>query len=181
MIIGENVKGLLSKKTTNKEIYIDVIISEIEKLDYIVDKRVMICNKYGVPQKRDRLIIIGIKKENPYNWNIIFPEEENYEPNLKNIIKYEYDENMLHSLKVDDNLFDELEIPEECIIQNMNVDTTTPENSKPHPYLLSKYNANSEQLTYQGKSYNLPQKNLLRLLLEQQNHILPIYCYFFQN
>ena len=46
---------------------------------------------------------------------------------------------MLHSLKVDDNLFDELEIPDECILQNMSADTTPPENSKPHPYLLSKY------------------------------------------
>lgn len=168
MIIGENVKGLLSKKTTNKENYIDVIISEFEKLDYIVDKRVMKCNKYGVPQKRERLIIIGIKRENPYNWNIIFPEEEKAEPNLKNIIKYEYDENMLHSLRVDDNLFDELEIPEECIIQNMNDDTTPPENSKPHPYLLSKYNAKSEKLTYQDKSYNH--------LFSFGKRISPIHC-----
>lgn len=168
MIIGENVKGLLSRKTTNKENYIDVIISEFEKLDYIVDKRVMKCNKYGVPQKRERLIIIGIKRENPYNWDVVFPQEENNEPNLKNIIKYEYDENMLHSLKVDDNLFDELEIPEECIIQNMNVDTTPTENSKPHPYLLSKYNANTEQLTYQNKSYNH--------LFSFGKRISPIHC-----
>ena len=87
MIIGENVKGLLSRKTTNKENYIDVIISEFEKLDYIVDKRVMKCNKYGVTQKRERLIIIGIKKENPYNWDVVFPDENVL--NLKNIIKYD--------------------------------------------------------------------------------------------
>ena len=89
MIIGENVKGLLSRKTTNKENYIDVIISEFEKLNYIVDKRVMKCNKYGVPQKRERLIIIGIKRENPYNWDVVFPEEEKAEPNSPDLKYYE--------------------------------------------------------------------------------------------
>jgi hypothetical protein len=33
MIIGENVKGLLSRKATNGELYIDIIVSEFD-LDF---------------------------------------------------------------------------------------------------------------------------------------------------
>ena len=36
MIIGENVKGLLTRKTSKGELYINVIVSEFEKLNYEV-------------------------------------------------------------------------------------------------------------------------------------------------
>ena len=43
IIIGENVKGLLTKKTETGELYIDIIVAEFEKLDYKV-----ICQKSGL-------------------------------------------------------------------------------------------------------------------------------------
>ena len=59
LIIGENVKGLLSRKTTSGEPYIDVIVSEFQKLGYSVQYKVLRADDYGVPQKRERLIILG--------------------------------------------------------------------------------------------------------------------------
>ena len=62
MIIGENVKGLLTKKSSKGELFIDIIVSEFEKIGYNVIYKVFKCEEYGVPQSRERLIIIGIKK-----------------------------------------------------------------------------------------------------------------------
>ena len=75
LIIGENVKGLVSRKTTSGEMYIDVIVSEFEKLGYNVIYQIFKTEKYGVPQSRERLIIVGVKKDNPYGWTPKFPEE----------------------------------------------------------------------------------------------------------
>ena len=51
MIIGENVKGLLSRKTSKGELYIDVIVSEFEKIGYEVIHQVFKTEQYNVPQK----------------------------------------------------------------------------------------------------------------------------------
>ena len=61
-IIGENVKGLLSRKTGTGENVINIIVEEFEKLDYNIIYKVFKTEKYGVPQKRERLIILGVKK-----------------------------------------------------------------------------------------------------------------------
>jgi site-specific DNA-cytosine methylase len=66
LIIGENVKGLLSRKTSTGELYIDVIVAEFEKIGYNVLYQVFKTEKFNVPQSRERLIIIGVKKDNPY-------------------------------------------------------------------------------------------------------------------
>ena len=63
VIIGENVKGLLTKKTETGELYINIIKSEFERLGYEVIYKVFPCHKYGIPQKRERLVILGIKKD----------------------------------------------------------------------------------------------------------------------
>ena len=42
--------------------YIDVIKEEFEKLGYKVIFKVFKTHEYGIPQKRERLIILGIKK-----------------------------------------------------------------------------------------------------------------------
>ena len=68
MIIGENVKGLLSRKTSTGEPYVDVIVGEFKKLGYEMIHKVMKADKYGVPQKRERLLLIGVKPDNPYGW-----------------------------------------------------------------------------------------------------------------
>ncbi len=51
----ENVRGLMYK---NKN-YLQLIISELEKLNYIVDYQLMKTSNYGVPQNRERMIVVG--------------------------------------------------------------------------------------------------------------------------
>ena len=62
-IIGENVDGLLSRKTATGENYIDVIVAEFEKIGYNVAYQVCHAVQYGVPQLRKRLIYVGIRKD----------------------------------------------------------------------------------------------------------------------
>ena len=85
-IIGENVKGLVSRKTDKGENFIDIIVKEFELLGYDIKYQVFKTNEYGVPQKRERLIIIGAKKElkNPLN----FPLPVETDTSLKNIIQF---------------------------------------------------------------------------------------------
>ena len=68
--IAENVKGLLS--VNNKNTF-PLIIKEFEKSGYKVYYKLCNSVNYGVPQKRERIIIVGFRKD--LNINFLFPEE----------------------------------------------------------------------------------------------------------
>lgn len=63
--VAENVKGLLSM---NQGKVFEMIKSDFEKLGYTVDAKILNAAEYGVPQARERVIIIGnnIGVENPF-------------------------------------------------------------------------------------------------------------------
>ena len=63
--IAENVKGLLSMENG---LVIKMIIQDFENLGYKVDYRLLNSANYGVPQSRERVIIIGNRMglENPF-------------------------------------------------------------------------------------------------------------------
>lgn len=149
VIIGENVKGLLTKKTETDELYIDVIQKEFETLGYDVIYRVFACHKYGVPQKRERLIILGIKKEfinNPFK--LAFPAEDTPTPplfkGLQDIVSF----TMKGTMKVDKNIYDFDTIPDECIVTDMENEE---EEQNPHPYLKMKRDFPNK--SYGGKDF----------------------------
>ena len=138
-IIGENVKGLLTKKTSREENYIDVIVEEFQKLGYHITFKVMKCHLYGIPQKRERLIIVG-DLEKKYT----FPEEKIEDLNLKNIVKF----NMKGALKIEKEDFDMTTIPKECILEDLENEELE---NNPHPNL--KLLAKDKDYTYAGKTY----------------------------
>lgn len=51
----ENVRGLMYK---NKN-YLDAIIAELEGMGYIVEYKLLYAVQYGVPQNRERMIVVG--------------------------------------------------------------------------------------------------------------------------
>ncbi len=131
-VIGENVKGLLQRKTATGEEYMDIIKSEFDNIGYDIYYRVYMCSKLdiGVPQNRERLIIVGIRKD--LNQEFVFPEQnESKSGNLKDIVKF----TMEGALKIEPEYldFDFDDIPEECIITDMNNDE---EGYDPHPNLV---------------------------------------------
>lgn len=63
--VAENVKGLLSME---KGKVIEMIINDFKQIGYSVDYKIMNAAEYGVPQMRERVVIIGnrVNVINPY-------------------------------------------------------------------------------------------------------------------
>jgi len=68
--IAENVKGILS---ANKKEAFPLIISHFEKSGYHVKYQLLNSSNFGIPQKRERVFIIGFLNEEDCN-NFSFPE-----------------------------------------------------------------------------------------------------------
>jgi len=131
-VVGENVKGLLQRKTASGEEYMDIIKSEFNNIGYDIYHKVYMCSKLtiGVPQNRERLIIVGIRKD--LNQEFTFPEEnKNKSGDLKDIIKF----SMEGTLKVEIDYLDLdfNELPDECVIKDMDNDESE---NNPHPNLV---------------------------------------------
>ena len=145
-IIGENVKGLLNRVTGEGCKYIDIIQEEFENIGYKIYTKVMKCNLHGIPQNRQRLIIVGIKSE--LNQSFEFPEEQENNTNLKDIIQFSMD----GALKIEPDDFDMKSIPEECIIKDMNNEEyPSEEGPKAHPNLVLL--AKAKDYEYKGKIF----------------------------
>lgn len=89
--IAENVKGLL---TANQKSAFPLIMEEFKNSGYDVKYMVLNSADYGVPQKRERVIIVGFRKD--LNINFTFPnqvitDEKLFEP-LKKVIDNNVDE-----------------------------------------------------------------------------------------
>lgn len=92
--ICENVKGLMTLK---KGEIINKIKAEFEKsgvFGYKVDFQLVKAVEFGVPQKRERVIIVGIRNDihKKYNYPAPIVTEENYTPLSKVIDKLEIEE-----------------------------------------------------------------------------------------
>lgn len=67
--VFENVTGLLSAKDPEGNKVISVLQQEFRDIGYTIETQVMNAADYGVPQKRKRLIIVGLRGSE----NFIFP------------------------------------------------------------------------------------------------------------
>lgn len=146
VIIGENVKGLLSRKAESGDFYINIIVGEFERLGYKCIFDVFKCHEHGVPQKRERLIILGVREDCLDEFKLQFPSVSvGADVSLKNIIKF----NMMGAIKVEQDEFDMSEIPEECILTDMDNEQ---EGGSGHPYLELK--ARCKGGSYGEKTYD---------------------------
>lgn len=76
--VAENVKGILSMK---KGKVIEMIKKDFSKLGYKVDAKLLNAAEYGVPQARERVVIIGNRLgiENPYPKATHWVDSKKYE------------------------------------------------------------------------------------------------------
>lgn len=96
--IAENVKGIL---TANKKAAFPLILQEFENSGYDVKYTVLNSAEYGVPQKRERVIIVGFRKDLKINFTFPTPtinSENEYQP-LQTVIETEVDEKYYFSEK----------------------------------------------------------------------------------
>lgn len=63
VVLFENVKGLLSSKHQSGKKLIDVIQEDLEELGYQVNYDVVNASDYGVPQNRERMILIAFRND----------------------------------------------------------------------------------------------------------------------
>ena len=63
LFIMENVKGILSMKNPENNMVIDEVKKEFSKFGYDVDYKILNSKYYGVPQSRERVIIIGTRTD----------------------------------------------------------------------------------------------------------------------
>lgn len=83
MFLFENVKGLL---THDKGRTYKTIVDIFESTGYIIQKQVLNAWDYGVAQKRERLITIGIRKDLADKIEFSFPTPHEYKPVLRDIL-----------------------------------------------------------------------------------------------
>lgn len=62
-VLFENVKGLLSSIHQSGKKLIDVIKGDLENLGYRVNYKVVNASDYGVPQNRERMILVGLRED----------------------------------------------------------------------------------------------------------------------
>jgi len=82
LVIGENVKGLLNHDEGRT---LSVIVSELENLGYRVAYKLMRAQFLDVPQKRERLIIFGLR--NDIESELFFPVEKDYTVTMRAALK----------------------------------------------------------------------------------------------
>ena len=99
----ENVKGLV---THNKGETLKTILNEFDKLNkYKLYYKVLNSNDYNVPQKRERLFIVGVI--NSIKKTFTFPKEQDYKPILSDVLTncpqsegYEYKKDKYELMKL---------------------------------------------------------------------------------
>lgn len=101
--IAENVKGIL---TANNKNAFPLILQEFESCGYDVKYEILNSADFGVPQKRERVIIVGFRKDLNIDFEFPSPQiqnENNYMP-LKKVIENSVDEKYFFSQRAVDGM-----------------------------------------------------------------------------
>ncbi len=83
MFLFENVRGLLTHDHGNTY---KTILRIFKQAGYVLDKAVLNAWDYGAPQKRERLITIGIRNDLANKTKYTFPKPHEYKPVLRDIL-----------------------------------------------------------------------------------------------
>ncbi len=83
MFLFENVKGLFSHDKGKTH---ETIINVFKEEGYTIYEKVLNAWDYGVAQKRERLIIVGIRNDLINKLNFLFPTPHKYKPILRDIL-----------------------------------------------------------------------------------------------
>ena len=90
--IAENVKNLVSKKFKNE---FEIVLNSLDQAGYNSYYKVINAKDCGIPQNRERVFIVSIRKDiDPFNimFGFPFPEKEELKLRLKDMLEDEVDE-----------------------------------------------------------------------------------------
>ena len=92
VVIWENVKNVLSKKHKHN---FDGYLEDMDKLGYSNYYQVLNAKDYGIPQNRERIFVVSIRKD--IDKGYVFPEPQELTLRLKDMLEDEVDEKYLIS------------------------------------------------------------------------------------
>jgi DNA (cytosine-5)-methyltransferase 1 len=98
--IAENVKGLM---TLQKGAILKKVIDDFTTVGYDVKHKLLLASNFGIPQKRERLFIVGVRKDIKINFQ--FPEETHSESSLANKKSWIPLSSVIHNLKTDNQKY----------------------------------------------------------------------------
>ena len=87
VVIWENVKNVLSKKHKHN---FDGYLEDMDKLGYSNYYQVLNAKDYGIPQNRERIFVVSIRKD--IDKGYVFPEGQELTLRLKDMLEDEVDE-----------------------------------------------------------------------------------------
>ena len=76
-----NVKGILARQGS----VIKQIVTDFEEAGYITNRYLVNMANYGIPQTRQRVFIVGMRKDLAGEFNFIFPKETHRKENWVSI------------------------------------------------------------------------------------------------
>ncbi|MCU9931689.1 DNA cytosine methyltransferase [Mycoplasmopsis felis] len=91
VFVLENVKGILSYKEYDGIKVTDKIIELLNKSGYYCKFILLDCSKFGIPQKRERVIFIGTKKKNKDKVDKTIKMLDNYNEKVMNVYEAIFD------------------------------------------------------------------------------------------
>lgn len=85
-VLFENVKGLVSSKHQNGKKLIEVIKEDLENIGYNVNYQVVNASNYGVPQNRERMLLVGLRNDLGKMFEFPPVQEDKSNLTLRNVI-----------------------------------------------------------------------------------------------
>lgn len=147
--IGENVTGLTTMKSGPLESD-PLVLNKIEKafndIGYNMTHQIVEATDFAVPQKRKRIILVGWKKDIPFETTSFWASVNSY--NKKPIIKMRsfITKSMEGAFKIPSN-----NIPKDFINYALTIEEDVEPTGIPHSYVVLKSSATNE--IYNGKEY----------------------------
>lgn len=98
--ICENVKGLM---TLQKGEILKKVIKEFKGVGYNVKYQLLLASNFGIPQKRERVFIVGIRKDIDVKY--IFPKDTHSEQERRNSKKWEPLKSVIPQLAIENQKY----------------------------------------------------------------------------
>ena len=98
--IFENVKGLM---TLQKGAILKKVINEFEDVGYRVKYKLLLASDYGIPQRRERVFIVGVRNDIDFDYKYPEPTHSEFPSNGKKL--WQPLSSIIKKLEIDDKKF----------------------------------------------------------------------------
>lgn len=156
-VIWENVKNLLSKKHRHN---FEAYLTTMESLGYNNYYQVLNAKDYNVPQRRERIFTVSIRKDID-NKTFVFPEKEDLKIKLKDLLEDKVDEKYYLSDKAIQGRLN-------TNYQKYKLEENIINDKEIHPTILARFEGAPTLVEDMNSIVNLTQKRRIRKLTPKE-------------